>query len=122
MTTYHSVHDVPGGELLSLAAAQEFNATAARVLCERCHRELPGSNGDLGSVTQTGQECVRCGGVSAAGMAEHLAHARDALVDARLAGATDADVAEVLRAVRYHIVLERWQRGDGSPPSTAQGL
>jgi len=117
VTTYQSVQDVPEDELMYLEEALEFNATQARVLCEYCHPRLLGAGGDPGSVAHHGQECARCGGVRDSELSEQLAHARDALVDARLAGATAADVATVLRSVRYLVALERCTRGEGPTPS-----
>jgi len=118
VTTYQSVQDVPERELMCLGDSQRFNGTPALVLCEACHLGLLGFN----SETQPGQECARCGAVRPSELRGGLQDAMDGLVAARLAGATDADVAKVLRDVRYYVANERWKRGEGPPPSVALGL
>jgi len=119
---YQSVQDVPERELMCLGDLQRFNGTPALVLCEACHLGLLGFNSDPDSETQPGQECARCGAVRPTELRGGLQDATDGLVAARLAGATDADVAKVLRDVRYYVANERWKRGEGPPPSVALGL
>jgi len=117
VTTYQSVRDVPDGELMCLD-----EDTGTRVLCERCHLGLLGFDGDPDDAAQPGQECARCGFRRSPELREHLDAGMNALYKARLAGATDADIAEVLRDVRYYVANERWKRGEGPPPSVALGL